>query len=59
MGSFKLNNSMMTELKNLKNISGGSQNDALPIYIQSWATEAMKRCDEALNSSFPNLPSLP
>jgi hypothetical protein len=42
---------MMTELKNFKNINGRSQNDALPMYIQSWATEAMKRCDEALNAS--------
>jgi hypothetical protein len=33
IGSFKLNNSMMTQHKNFKNISGGSRNDALPMYI--------------------------
>jgi hypothetical protein len=33
IGSFKLNNSMTTQHKNVKSISGGSQNDALPMYI--------------------------
>jgi hypothetical protein len=33
IGSSKLNNSMTTQYKNVKNISDGSQNDALPMYI--------------------------
>jgi hypothetical protein len=33
IGAFKLNISMMTRHKNFKNISGGSRNDALPMYI--------------------------
>jgi hypothetical protein len=33
IGSFILNNSMTTQHKNLKNISGGSRNVALPMYV--------------------------
>jgi hypothetical protein len=29
----RLNNSMTTQYKNVKNISDGSRNDALPMYI--------------------------
>jgi hypothetical protein len=33
IGSYKMNNSMTTQHKNKKKVSGGSQNDALPLDI--------------------------
>ncbi len=42
IGSFKLNNSRTTQHKNFKNFSGGSRNDALPMYIHEKIPKSRK-----------------